>query len=46
MDIFLIVLAVIVLLVGILLVSNVGLKIYLSRDGFVVVKYFFNFIEI
>lgn len=41
MDIFLIVLAVIVLLVGILLVSNVGLKIYLSRDGFVVVKYLF-----
>ena len=41
MTVFLIILAVIVLLFGILLVSAVKLKIYLSANGYIIIKYLF-----
>lgn len=41
MKIFLIVFSVLLLLFGVLLVSAVKLKIYLSEDGYIVIKYLF-----
>lgn len=44
MQIFLIVLAVLLLLFGIVLFSAVKLKLYLSKDGYLIIKYlFFSF---
>jgi len=40
-KIFLIILAVIFILFGILLISSVKLKIYLSKNGYIVIKYLF-----
>lgn len=41
MTTFLIVILAIVLFFGIILISNIRLKIYLSKDGYVVIKYLF-----
>ena len=41
MKFFLIILSVLLLIFGILLVSSVKLKIYLSEDGYIVIKYLF-----
>lgn len=41
MKIFLIVLAFMVLLIGILLIANIKFKVYLSDNGYVVIKYLF-----
>ena len=41
MQLFLIILSVIILLCGITLISAVKLKIYLSNDGYIVLKYLF-----
>lgn len=41
MNVFLIILAVLFLLFGILLISAVKLKIYLSESGYIVIKYLF-----
>ena len=41
MKTFLIILAFIVLIIGILLIANFKIKVYLSDNGYVVIKYLF-----